>query len=58
MLVTCVAPPHALVGLGCPTIQAASGAAKLTLGCVASAAAARRVCQAGGSSATRSNCTT
>lgn len=42
MLVTCVMSPHALVGRGCPTIQAASGAAKLTMGCVASVAAARR----------------
>lgn len=34
--------PHVLVGCGCPTIQAANGAAKLTMGCVASVAAARR----------------
>lgn len=42
VLVTCVVSPHTLVGCGCPTIQAANDAAKLTTVCVASVAAARR----------------
>lgn len=42
MLVTYVVTPQALVGRGCPTIQTANGAAKLTMGCVAADAAARR----------------